>query len=676
MSDNTLAVKFTADVIDLQAKSAVAKAELSGITSELNKLAKESAKGIIDEAGEARLRSLAEDLLKAKSAAAELSEQMRQSHEDAAGFGETLEEIRGKFSTAFEATGIAVVAEGIMKVGEEIEKLGERAIEIRSYSEILGVTTDQFQAMQHASEEAGVSTEVLARSAERLTVLLLNAREGSAAAVEKLHALGVTNDQIADSGFKVNELLQVLHDRLENSATSQQTMNQLIKEFGPRAALAAVAIKEYDGSIEGIQRAMDRLNGLTTEQIDKVAEGKKAWSEFAQQVSNAWFKTVAAISSAMPTTTGTSWAAKRAEEDERAEGEEARARQELQQSMLKQEMENVKAGVEAFKQGTLRRLEALQEYARLAEQYYGSSSVDAVVKANQAVIAAEREYKQARESQIQELSDFALSLEAKVTAEHARDLEQQRRADERNTKERERQIQELSDYAQELDTRVTREHAKALKEMEQFDSQQTKEMKARWQDVARTIESSLTSSFQGILRGTQTFSGAINSLFMAMVDGIIASLVKMAVQWAENLLLQKVLGKTTAASQISANAGVAATAAMASVAAIPFYGWAMAPEVGAATFAEAEGYNAALSAAGGYDIPAGVNPVVQTHEREMILPQKYGDVIRNMADSGGGSSARIEFIPVGSDHGLVRVKDLAAQLNNVLRRNGQRAVFQ
>lgn len=43
------------------------------------------------------------------------------------------------------------------------------------------------------------------------------------------------------------------------------------------------------------------------------------------------------------------------------------------------------------------------------------------------------------------------------------------------------------------------------------------------------------------------------------------------------------------------------------------------------------------TAAGGYDIPAGINPVTQLHEREMVLPAQYADVIRSMA--GGGSSA-------------------------------------
>jgi hypothetical protein len=51
------------------------------------------------------------------------------------------------------------------------------------------------------------------------------------------------------------------------------------------------------------------------------------------------------------------------------------------------------------------------------------------------------------------------------------------------------------------------------------------------------------------------------------------------------------------------------------------------------------------SAEGGYDIPAGVNPVTQLHKKEMVLPAKHADVIRSMAgdgvDGGGAQGATV-----------------------------------
>jgi lambda family phage tail tape measure protein len=50
------------------------------------------------------------------------------------------------------------------------------------------------------------------------------------------------------------------------------------------------------------------------------------------------------------------------------------------------------------------------------------------------------------------------------------------------------------------------------------------------------------------------------------------------------------------------------------------------------------------SAANGFDIPAGVNPITQLHQREMVLPAEYADVIRGMAGNGGGSPVNVNII--------------------------------
>lgn len=57
-------------------------------------------------------------------------------------------------------------------------------------------------------------------------------------------------------------------------------------------------------------------------------------------------------------------------------------------------------------------------------------------------------------------------------------------------------------------------------------------------------------------------------------------------------------------------------------------------------------------AAQGYDVPAGVNPVTQLHEKEMVLPAQYADVIRGLANNGGVSGGGINIntsISVASD---------------------------
>lgn len=122
--------------------------------------------------------------------------------------------------------------------------------------------------------------------------------------------------------------------------------------------------------------------------------------------------------------------------------------------------------------------------------------------------------------------------------------------------------------------------------------------------------------------------------------------------------------KIAAMSEITAYAGIAAAAAMASVAAIPYYGWAMAPGVGAETFATAMSY-LALAA-----LETGTNYVPQTgmymlHEGEAVQPKRYNPAIgeaKNESSSGGAT--HLHFHGPVFDHqsfGKYLVKTLKGQ---------------
>ncbi len=100
MSGNNLSVKITADVVDLQTKFAVARAEVSGLSSELNKLARASASGVIDSAGQSRLQQLAGDFAAAKTSAASLGAALSEASGGVLGISRSFGEAHGSISTA------------------------------------------------------------------------------------------------------------------------------------------------------------------------------------------------------------------------------------------------------------------------------------------------------------------------------------------------------------------------------------------------------------------------------------------------------------------------------------------------------------------------------------------------------------------------------------------------
>jgi hypothetical protein len=157
-----------------------------------------------------------------------------------------------------------------------------------------------------------------------------------------------------------------------------------------------------------------------------------------------------------------------------------------------------------------------------------------------------------------------------------------------------------------------------------------------------------------MLEGTLSFKDAVKGIFgmlrMALAQSIagivsdwIAALARKLAAWLTMKAIELVTHETTESAKTTATVAGAVTrgtaeaveggiAAGASAATIPGIGWLIALPVAGAVIGGLLTYLAMASAAGGYDIPAGVNPVVQTHAKEMILPARYAEIIRGLAD--------------------------------------------
>ena len=443
-----LKVSITADITDAATKFATMKAETGALSSEFNKLARASVGGGLDAAAAQRYQQLAGDVAAARSKLAEMSEQFKATRQTTAGLGGALDNMRNSMSQTFAAAGLTIAAAGIMKLGEAVTQLGDRAIEIRSMSEILGVTTSQFQAMAVAGDEAGVSAEVFARASEKLTNMLTEARNGSGKQIEQLHQLGITTEDISNKNFQLSSVLAVLKARLEDTNSAEDTRKALLQDLGARTALAIEAIKEYDGSQNGVAAAMAKVNGLSTEQISTLAKMKAAWSELSTGASNAASKMLAAAGDALAaykravlahnpqldaanqgggSVSGTIDRSGQTSDDQAAAQESARQQEALHNQVLQSEMASIKNGVAAFAEGTAERLAALQRYAAATKAYYGSGNVAEVQKANQDVLVAEREYRQTQGAEaIADARTQAQALESDTTQSLAQRLEAER----------------------------------------------------------------------------------------------------------------------------------------------------------------------------------------------------------------------------------------------------------
>lgn len=176
--------------------------------------------------------------------------------------------------------------------------------------------------------------------------------------------------------------------------------------------------------------------------------------------------------------------------------------------------------------------------------------------------------------------------------------------------------------------------------------------------VFSSLEGSFSSAIDGMLNRAQTWRQSMASIFSSVGTTFIQEMaVKPLVAYVGSMARRLFLTESTTAAettleataagtkatasataagvQVANNAVVAGSGAAASQAGIPIIGPGMAAVAMAAMLAVVLGMSSSIkSARSGYDIPAGLNPVTQLHEEEMVLPARYANVIRGMASGG------------------------------------------
>ncbi|MDP9902611.1 hypothetical protein [Variovorax ginsengisoli] len=136
---------------------------------------------------------------------------------------------------------------------------------------------------------------------------------------------------------------------------------------------------------------------------------------------------------------------------------------------------------------------------------------------------------------------------------------------------------------------------------------------------------------------------SLGSSLLGVLQGIGRSII-------QETILKPLAAKVVAAAKerllslttIGANAAEAGSGAAASQASIPYIGPILAIAAMAAVFAAVAGMAGKVpSAAGGFDIPSGLNPMTQLHEEEMVLPADLANPLRQMARGGGAGGGGV-----------------------------------
>ena len=184
-------------------------------------------------------------------------------------------------------------------------------------------------------------------------------------------------------------------------------------------------------------------------------------------------------------------------------------------------------------------------------------------------------------------------------------------------------------------------------------------------NIWKSMSTSMGQALDAMLTRGKSFGQAMAGVWASMRSAILGEISKILVAKIAAFAREKLL----AMAGITMSAAKAGAGAAESQAAIPIVGPALAMAAMAAITAAVLGLGSSVkSAAGGYDVPAGLNPVTQLHAQEMVLPVEHANTIRELSRAGVAASPPIELRGVSAGEFFIAVrKDLLAVLKGAHR---------
>jgi hypothetical protein len=230
---------------------------------------------------------------------------------------------------------------------------------------------------------------------------------------------------------------------------------------------------------------------------------------------------------------------------------------------------------------------------------------------------------------------------------------------------------------QALENKKAQAHRKLNGDIAKMDHQLIEDQRQKFGQWFQMLTSGFQSAISGLIKGTMSWGQAVKSVLSSALDSVLNFFVQWGLKEAETYFAGLLVKKTTDEASVLSAASLYAVNAMSSVAAIPFYGWAMAPEVGASAFAEGMAFMP--SAAGGWDsVPR--DTYAKIHEKEMVMSAPLAEGIRNMVSTGStsgkaGTGGDTYYVSAMDAHSfesfLHKNRGAVAKVNKSLMRDGR-----
>lgn len=191
---------------------------------------------------------------------------------------------------------MAIVGFALGKISAKIEEIRQKRKEafdwgasLQASANKMGVTVEEFQAIESAADETGESVERVGKSFKLASDLIAGARSGNLAAAESLNALGVDLNKLETT--TPQEVLRKLAEALSSTEDPAERAKIAVGALGKAAAeLQETLAKGFDiaGAMEGVETLSNEEAALLRQQArnqrkkandERVKEAKRQASE-------------------------------------------------------------------------------------------------------------------------------------------------------------------------------------------------------------------------------------------------------------------------------------------------------------------------------------------------------------------------------------------------------------
>ena len=191
---------------------------------------------------------------------------------------------------------MAVVGFALGKISAKIEEIRQKRKEafdwgasLQASANKMGVTVEEFQAIESAADETGESVERVGKSFKLASDLIASAKSGNLAAAESLNALGVDLNKLETT--TPQEVLRKLAEALSSTQDPAERAKIAVGALGKAAAeLQETLAKGFDiaGAMEGVETISNEEAALLRQQArnqrkkandERVKEAKKQATE-------------------------------------------------------------------------------------------------------------------------------------------------------------------------------------------------------------------------------------------------------------------------------------------------------------------------------------------------------------------------------------------------------------